>query len=185
MPDDPTSSPGANGGQPQAGAQDDQESSLTPEQLRAALAATRGEAAQYRTKSRELEAQVKLLAQSQMTEAEKQAEKIKELEQLLERVKTEGKKQNIAALIEARANKLGIVDGGAASKLMDWDSVETDDESGLPKAASVDKALNALLKLYPFLAQSGGSRGVNGGSRSPEPRGYDMNSMIRRVARGS
>ncbi len=69
--------------------------------------------------------------------------------------------------VERQASKLGIVDPDAAAKLIDWQSLEYD-EDGTPTNA--ETLLKDLLKARPWLAttqQSGRSAATSGGATNP------------------
>ncbi len=114
----------------------------------------RAEAAGYRTRLSELETKVKASEDAKLSETERTAKRLAELEREQATYQRERQERTLKYETMLAANKLGIVDPDAAYRLLDLSQVEFDGD-GQPK--DVEKHLQRLLKDRPYLAGQGGS----------------------------
>lgn len=117
-----------------------------------ALKDARAEAAKYRKRLRDLEAQQQQAAEAEMSEAERMAKRLAELEQQVQEQQTQTRSLALESAVAVRANALGIVDAEAAIALLDRDLLDFD-EQGRPDPEGVDQALKRLIKAKPYLKQ--------------------------------
>lgn len=148
---------GSEGGQPQTFSEE------YVKQLRA-------EAAKYRTEQNKTAARLKELEDAQLSEAEKQTKRIKDLEEQNTALMAGFRKSSI----ESAAAALGALVPSAITGMIPTD------------AEDVTAAVNAIKKQFPALfkpaiggtADAGGGTAAGGG----KPTGNDMNSILRRAA---
>lgn len=134
-----------------------------------------------RTFEKQAREQAKILAEYQRKEQEAEQAKLSEQERLqqqlsqakaeleLERQQTRDRMN--AYEVQLQANRLGIVDPDAAVKLLDWSSLDYD-EDGRP--ADIEAALTQLLADKPYLAKTQTpapkpAATTNAATRTPSP----------------
>lgn len=141
--------PAPAGGEPQAGTNGSQPGAgiATLEDALGALTATRGEAAGYRTKLRETEAELQALRDAQLTEAQR-------VEQERDRYKAEAaaataalQQQQVRGAITAAAMAAGAIDPEAVQVFL-ADVIQPDANGQVPDVAA---AVAALLEAKPYL----------------------------------
>jgi hypothetical protein len=179
--------PQAGGAQPQAGTEPTQPQAGEPKPqagsepapssgpndvttLQRELAATRREAAGYRTKLKSYEDRDK-------TDAQKQTERIAELESALTTEQKARQGDRLQMTILGTARKLGFRNPEIAHRLLSSAEVEFD-ATGTPK--NVDALLAAIAKSDPYLVGGGSSDSGLGPRGTPPSAGTDMNTAIRR-----
>ena len=171
-PDDDTPPVGTpNDPAPDTGADDDANGQVPDgdaEALKAELARVRREAAGYRRKARDLEAAEQARADAELSEAERANKRAAELEAELAKRDARIREAALRESVSNAANRLGIVDPDAASRLIDHASLEYDDESG--RWSGVDEALAALVRERPWLVATGRDGGQGNGNPSNPPR---------------
>ena len=126
----------------------------------------RSEAASYRTKLSELEQKVKASEDAKLSETERTAKRLAELEREQANYQRERQERTLKYETMLAANKLGIVDPDAAYRLLDLSQVEFETD-GQPK--DVEKHLQALIKARPYLA---GGQSVGASSPTNAARVY-------------
>jgi hypothetical protein len=131
----------------------------------------------YRQAAKQREAAEKAKSEADMSEAERLAARVADLEhQLTVRVQREQEQSLRLASITA-AQRLGYRNPDLAHRLLDPAAVEFG-EDGTPQ--NIDKMLSALAKSDPYLLVAtdfgGGQRGASAAQ------GTDMNTLIRRAA---
>lgn len=141
--------------------------------------ALRKEAAQYRTRLKELETRQQADDNAKLTEQEKLQKRLKELEQQTESQTKALRSRTTEYEVKLAAAQMGIVDPEAAWKLLDTSSLEFDAD-GKPK--DVEKALRELLKTKTYLVgQRQPNAGAGAGGTGGNPK-TTMNDAIRRAA---
>jgi hypothetical protein len=115
-----------------------------------ALKEARAEAAKYRKRLRELEAVQQRREEAELTESERQAKRLAELEQAVLERDEQTRRLALESAVAMRSNALGIVDAEVAVKLLDPGSLDFD-EAGRPDSESLDQALRSLIKSKPYL----------------------------------
>jgi hypothetical protein len=115
-----------------------------------ALKEARAEAAKYRKRLRDLEAQQQAVRDQELTESERQAKRFAEMEQALADQQQATRSLALESAVAMRANTLGIVDAEVAVALLDRDALDYDD-TGRPDPSSLDMALKQLIKAKPYL----------------------------------
>lgn len=171
------------GGQPQGGSdgqqgQQDQGTSLTPEQIAAELARARQEAARYRNERNQYRDQVSQFQQANMTEQERAQARIRELEQQVSAQQTAAQEARLEASVTATANRLGFRNPGLAVNLLNRQAVEFDADG---KPTNVEALLAEIAKAEPYLLR--GQGGADGGQgREDSGTGKSMNDLIRHGA---
>lgn len=174
--------------QPQAGntpsttSQADETETLTPADLRAALAEARKEAAGNRTKLRAFEKAEQDRTAATLTETEKRDARIRELEESLTNHERRARDYALRDAIAAHVARddfpaLPVATGDRLLRLLDPDAVEWDGET--PK--NVGALLTGLARTDPYLfqpkARRPGAADAGGGGRSVS--NSDMNALIR------
>lgn len=124
----------------------------------------RAESASLRKRLAEFEAEKQAAETAKLSDAEKAAKRLAELEQTNTAQARELTELKVTRAIERTAAALNIVSPDAASKLLDWAEIEFDD-SGTPK--NLPKLLESLLQTYPFLASNGGGQQQPGQPQQP------------------
>lgn len=137
-----------------------------------------------------LKARLQEYDDAKLTEQERTAKRLQQLEAELEFERTERRERTNRYEVQLRAAALGIVDPDAAVKLLDWGRLEYDAD-GAPK--DVDAALKELLTQRPYLggqsmaAQQQVPAGpqtaaTNGATRTPagQPRVYTAADLANR-----
>lgn len=142
--------------------------------------ALRKEAAQYRTRLKELETRQQAEDNAKLTEQEKLQKRLKELEQQTESQTKALRTRTTEYEVKLAAAQMGIVDPEAAWKLLDASSLEFDAE-GKPK--DIEKALRELVKVKTYLVgqRSAPNAGAGAGGTGGNPK-TTMNDAIRRAA---
>jgi len=125
---------------------DQQEQSVDPQALKEA----RAEAAKYRKRLRDLEAQQQAAMEAELSESERQAKRLADMERELVQQQQATRSLALESAVAMRANALGIVDAEVAVALLDRDALEYDD-TGRPNPESLDMALKRLIKAKPYL----------------------------------
>lgn len=115
-----------------------------------ALKEARAEAAKYRKRLRELEAKQQQREEAELSESERQAKRLAELEQAVLERDEQTRRLALESAVAMRSNALGIVDAEVAVKLLDPGSLDFDD-AGRPDPESLDQALRSLIKSKPYL----------------------------------
>lgn len=138
--------PSADGQEPEA---TDSSESLAAHK---ALKEARAEAAKYRKRLRDLEAQQQAAADAELSEQERNAKRLSEMEQQLAEQQTRTRSLALESAVAMRANALGIVDAEVAVALLDRDALDFD-EFGRPDPEGLDLALKRLIKAKPYLRQ--------------------------------
>ena len=118
--------------------------------IESALKEARADAAKWRNRLRDLEASQRERDEAELSETEKQARRLQELEQTLSEREQITKQLALQSAIAIRANALGIVDAEAAVALIDTSRLDFDD-LGMPDSDGLDRALRNLLKSKPYL----------------------------------
>jgi len=110
----------------------------------------RQENAERRVREKELADKLKIIEDAKLSEAEKQAKHLKELEAGASDAQARAGELELRLNVERKARKLGIVDEEAAFALMDKTKVVYGDDGRLD-AASVETALAGLLQERKWL----------------------------------
>lgn len=131
------------------------------------------EAQNLRERLRKTEEERDSLKQSQMSDQEKVSQENQTLKDTVSTKDTEIRDLRVQVL----AQKVGIVDPEAASRLLDWDSIKKPED-----ADEVEKALRKLLEDKPYLAGSHLGRGDGGAGSGQGADTQDMNTLIRQAA---
>jgi hypothetical protein len=179
--------PAATGQEPAAGAQagaaggngaapDGETPEAKAARLERELADARKEAASYRTKAAKLEGDQRAAAQAGMSEAEKAAERTKELERQNAELTASLREQALQSAAYAVAMKLNYRSPELAYRLLDRADLEFEDD-GRPK--NVEKLLQELAKRETYLVKAAG-QDYGGGNRGAQPDGQPgMNELLR------
>lgn len=114
------------------------------------LAESRRDAGKYRNDLQKLQ-------DAQLSDAEKQAKRLADLEQLTTAQARELTEVKLTRAIERKAVSLNIVDPDAAARLLDWTAIDFDD-GGSPK--NLDKLLAALVQDKPWLVAQANANGA-------------------------
>lgn len=139
----PGASPAPAAGAPSEAAQD------APEKFDAEyVKSLRAENAKHRTQLKAVEAELTQFRQSQMTEAEKAAVRLKELETQNAQLITAQRDNALRSAITTAAARLGVKHVDAALKLIDPSALDIGDDG---KVSGADAAMRDLVKLYPGL----------------------------------
>jgi hypothetical protein len=120
--------------------------------LAQALKEARAEAAKYRTRLRDAEAAQQAAQDAELTESERQAKRLAELEQTLAEREQQTRSLALESAVAVRSNALGIVDAEVAVALLDPSGLDFDD-AGRPDPEGLDQALKRLIKAKPYLKQ--------------------------------
>jgi hypothetical protein len=115
-----------------------------------ALKEARADAIKWRSRLREMEAQQQAAQDAELSESERQAKRLADMERALEQQQQHTRSLALESAVAMRANALGIVDAEVAVALLDRDALDYDD-SGRPDADSLDMALKRLIKAKPYL----------------------------------
>jgi chromosome segregation ATPase len=115
------------------------------------VAALRREAARYRTERKELEEKLKKLEEAQLSETERIANRLAELEKQQAEWMRERQELLVRSAVVSEAVGLNIIDPEAAFKLLDLASLQFD-EDGRP--VNIKDALTKLIKEKPYLVGS-------------------------------
>ena len=126
----------------------------------------REEAAGYRTKTRELEDQVKTFQQRDLTEAQRLQQRADEAEKKAQANEARVKDTLLRLDVERQARKLSIVDEDAAYRLLDPTKIEYGDD-GAPK--NVEQLLKDLTTAKPYLIAQGGQQPPAAGASVTNP----------------
>lgn len=111
----------------------------------------RAEAAQYRTRLRELEAKVREDENAKLTEQERLQRRLAELEIAAAEKERILQERTVEYETKLKAASMGIVDPDAAWRLLDLAELEFD-ETGRP--SNLEAALQKLIKAKPYLVQT-------------------------------
>lgn len=131
------------------------------------------EAQNLRERLRAAEKERDDLKTAQMSDTEKITEENQTLKQTVTSKDTEIRDLRVQVL----AQKVGIVDPEAASRLLDWDSIKRPEDG-----TEVEKALRKLLEDKPYLAGNHLGRGDGGAGTGQGTQTGDMNTLIRQAA---
>ena len=115
----------------------------------------REEAAQHRTALRQTQEELKALRDAQLSETERAANRLKELETQQQTWQRERQELLTRQEVERQARKLNLVDEEAAYRLLDTASIEYD-ASGKP--SNVDALLAQMAESRPWLKGSAGAQ---------------------------
>lgn len=118
--------------------------------LSEALKEARTDAIKWRTRLREMEAAAQAQKDAELSDAERQAKRIVDMEQQLAEQQAQTRSLALESAVAMRATALGIVDAEVAVKLLDSRSLDFDD-LGRPDPESLDTALKRLIKSKPYL----------------------------------
>lgn len=111
----------------------------------------RAEAAQYRTRLRELEQKVKAHEDEKLNETEKLQKKLSELEREAAEKARALQERTTEYEVKLKAANLGIIDPEAAWRLLDTAAIDFNEEG---KPTNIEPLLKELIKNKPYLAQS-------------------------------
>ena len=125
--------------------------------------ALRDEAAKHRTEKTAIEAELKKLRDAQLTDTERQANRLKELEAEATAFKLQRQELSLQMQIERQARKMGILDEDAAVKLLDRSMITFDDDG---KPAGVEAALQQLTQQRPYMVNQA-ANGQNFSASNP------------------
>jgi hypothetical protein len=147
-----------------------------PAAVEAELKEARKEAAQYRTKLREAETKLGTIEQAQMTDADKAAARLKELEGMVAQQADALRLASLRSEVTRQARALNIVDDDAALKLLDTAAIEYA-EDGKPK--NVAALLQALVKEKPYLiGVTSNTSAANPGATDPVAHEQAVRQMV-------
>lgn len=133
---------------PTAGATD-QDAQAAPEKFDAEyVKSLRSENAKHRNELKDVKAQLEQFKQSQMTEAEKAAARLQQLEAENARLITDRRDNALRSAITTAAAKLGVRHVDAALKLIDTAALDIGEDG---EVSGADAAMRDLVKLYPGL----------------------------------
>lgn len=118
-----------------------------------------------RRRLKELEDSDQARRDAELTEAEKSANRVKELEKALEAKDARAREMSLRSDVMAAASRLGIIDPDAAFKLLDHSGLDYDAEES--RWDGVDKALKDLLADRPYLLASAAP--ATGGANPSNP----------------
>lgn len=110
----------------------------------------RREAQGLRKRLAELEKVENDRQQAALSESDKAQKRAAELQQQLDAVKQQYQQEIVRYQVMLQASTLGVVDPEGAAKLLDWTSLEFDDDG---RPTNTDKALRDLLKAKPYLVK--------------------------------
>lgn len=128
----------------------------------------RSENQSLRKRLRDLEAQVKAREEAELSEQERMQRRMIELETQIETTRSKARDVALRAEIANRAATLGIVDVDAASRLLDLDALEYDDDA--EGWIGVDDALRALTQDRPWLISTAAPAGSGANPTNPPRR---------------
>lgn len=156
------------------------------EKARKALKDTNAESAGRRKRLEELEAAEQARQAASLTETERQAQAAEALKQQaadlqrqLEVAQREHQERVIRYEVMLKASSMGIIDLDAATKLMDWQDLEFN-EDGTPK--NIDGVLKKLIKERPYLSrQDGKSSGMGTPAQKQRLPAPEQGQATRRV----
>ena len=126
-----------------------------------------------RKRLREVEAALKQREEAEMSEQEKQAHRLAELQDRYSAAEQRLRESALHLSVSSAANRLNIVDPDAAVKLVDTSTLEYDEESN--KWDGIDDALAALVEERPWL--------VKPAAPTPTPKETSPANPARRRAR--
>ena len=139
----PGASPAPAAGAPSEGAQD------APEKFDAEyVKSLRSENAKHRTELKDVKAQLEQFKQAQMSETEKAAARLQQLEAENAKLLTDRRNNALTSAITTAAARLGVKHVDAALKLIDTSVLDIADDG---KVSGADAAMRDLVKLYPGL----------------------------------
>lgn len=110
----------------------------------------RSENASLRRRLKALEETERKREEAEMSEGERQAKRLAELEATLAEQQQHTRSLALESAVAMRSNALGIVDAEVAVALLDKGTLEYDD-LGRPDPESLDTALKRLIKAKPYL----------------------------------
>lgn len=123
------------------------------------------DAAKVRSERNAMEAELKKLQDSQLSETERASKRLQELEAKHATFESERQTLQLQMQVERMARQLGIVDEDAAYKLLDTSSIKWQDG----KPIGVDEALKSLVESKPYLVASAQSGPVIPGVAATNP----------------
>ncbi len=155
----------ASGQEPNGKTESQYQSDLTPEQLRAELSRVRREAASYRTKLAEYEAQKTAAERAQMDEATRAKAEAAEYKQKFEQARESARKSALMGQVGMKVGPLGIVDPEAALALIrEQVSYNEKDEP-----ENVDELLTRLVQAKPWLTSAANATSRTSTANAPRP----------------
>jgi hypothetical protein len=122
-----------------------------------------------RRRLKELEDSDQARRDADLTEAEKSANRVKELEKALEAKDARAREMSLRSDVMAAASRLGIIDPDAAFKLLDHSGLDYDAEES--RWDGVDKALKDLTAERPWLTSAAPATGGANPSNPSRRRG--------------
>lgn len=125
------------------------------------------EAAKWRKRTRDLEAQLKEREEAELSEQERAMKRLAEMETELEASRASLRDTRLRAAIAAEAPRLGIVDADAASRLLDTSLLDYDPEAGWEGVAD---ALRTLAQERPWLVSTSTPAGSEANPANPARR---------------
>lgn len=166
---DPASQPPAGTSPTQADGEQAEQATSQPESISLDEAKKlRSEAASLRRRLNELEAKDKAAEEAKLSESEKTAKRLAELERDLAERDRQIQEQTVRTAAVTAAAKLGFANPDVAFRLLDFAAIEFD-EAGHPR--NVDALLGSLAKAEPYLvrqaAVGSADTGLGGGRQSP------------------
>lgn len=139
----------------------------------------RREAAQYRTRLKELETQQQTEADAKLSENDKLQKRLKELELASESQTRALRERTTEYEVKLAAARMGIVDPEAAWKLLDTSSLEFD---AAGKPLNLETALKELTKNRQWLIAQRTAQNAGAGAGGQAGPKMSMNDAIRRAA---
>lgn len=179
-PDDDDDNGGTGGtGDDDGGSNDDDSGSGgSDDDAATAAARARREAAEYRRKLRDAEAEVERLRASSMSETERAEARANAAEERVAQLVGSVRESNLTTSVSRLGKDFGVVDSTLAAKLIDRSLIEYDDETHKPSDASVKAALRAVVAEHSILTRQGDSdagRRTSGGTTGVDA----MNDWLR------
>ncbi len=146
---------------------------------RAEAEKARKDAAAYREKLRAAE---EAAAKAKLTDEERRTAELKAAQDGLNETQRQLQAARLETAVERTAQRLGIVDGDAAYRLLDSSAVEFDD-SGKP--TNVQALLEGLLESRPWLKGGAGQPTTTGGSASAPARSREGGLTVEAIRKMS
>ncbi len=137
------------------------------ESLRKALKKANDEAASHRHKAKELDELKAQIEAEKLSETERLQKQLAELQRTHDDHLRTTQERTVTYEVQLQAARMGIVDPGAAAKLLDWSELEFDD-NGAP--SNVNALLGQLLEAKPYLAGKAVQIAPSSGGATNPPR---------------
>lgn len=160
-----------------------------PEAAQAAIMAAStsagSEAANYRRRMAAAEAKVKEFEDREKTEAEKAADRIKELEAERETLLRARQEATVGSVVASVAGELAFLDPTDAARYVNVSEFVPDEDGKDVDRKKVRAALEAVVTSKPYLVgrrSANGSAGGGPGAGAGNDGSQDMNALIRRQA---